>query len=341
MVAAVNEHRTRFKDKTVVITGASAGVGYATALAFAREGANIALIARGEAALSRAASKIEKLGGRALPISTDVANPNEVFRAAERIEAELGVIDIWVNNAMVTVFSPIADLLPEEARRVTEVTYLGTVYGTMAALARMRPRNRGTIVQIGSGLAHRGIPLQSAYCGAKHAVRGFTTSLLSELIHEGSSVRVTSVHLPAINTPQFSWARTKMGKEPRPVPPTHDPDVAARAVLKAAADAGRDYWLGFSTIKVVLGNAILPAWLDRYLAKFAWEGQQMDQVAPKGRCDNLFFPRTPLHALQGPFVAEARKTAPLVTGWKTRLWFAASGGILLVIVGALLGMVVP
>src|SRR5437870_13282916 len=215
---------------TVVITGASAGVGRATVRAFARKGADVGLLARGEDGLEAAKREVEQEGGRAVAIPTDVANAGEVEAAAERIERELGPIDVWVNNAMVSVFSPVEQLTPDEVRRVTDVTYHGVVYGTLAALKRMLPRDHGSIVQVGSALAYRGIPLQAAYCGAKHAVQGFTESLRSELLHDGSRVRVTMVQLPALNTPQFSWVKSRLPREPQPVPPIFQPEVAARAI---------------------------------------------------------------------------------------------------------------
>jgi short-subunit dehydrogenase len=258
-----NLHQT-----TVAITGASAGIGRAVALRFARAGARLALIARDPAALEEVKREEEKLGASAaLAIPADVADAKAVFDAADKIVAECGAIDVWINDAMVTVFAPVWGISADEFRRVTEVTYLGMVHGTMAALRHMRERNRGTIVQIGSALAYRGIPLQAAYCGAKHALRGFTDTLRTELRHDNSAVAVTIVELPAVNTPQFDWARTRMPRKPRPVPPVVQPEAVAEIIFRAALDPKREYWLGLSTLKAILGNMVLPAFLDRYLAK--------------------------------------------------------------------------
>src|SRR5437867_10219299 len=246
-------------SEVVVITGASAGVGRATAQRFAKEGARIGLIARGIDGLEGARRDVEKLGGKALVIPVDVADADKVEGAAARIEAELGEIDIWINNAMTSVFAPIKEMTPEEFRRVTEVTYLGYVYGTLAALKRMLPRNRGVIIQVGSALAYRGIPLQSAYCAAKHAVQGFHDSLLTELRHEKSKVKVTMVQLPALNTPQFDWARSKMPDKAQPVPPIYQPEVAADAILWAAQHYRREYIVGFSSWKAIYGNNFFPS----------------------------------------------------------------------------------
>ena len=260
---------------TVAVTGASAGVGRAVALRFARAGANLALIARDPAALGEVKKEAENLGANAMVAPADVADANALFEAADAIVAQCGTIDIWINDAMVTVFGPVWTITPEEFRRVTEVTYLGMVHGTMAALRHMRPRNRGTIVQVGSALAYRGIPLQAAYCGAKHALRGFTDSLRTELRHDNVAVAVTIVELPAVNTPQFDWARTHMPRQPRPVGPVVQPEAIAEKIFAAALDPKREYWLGSSTLKAILGTMVLPAFLDRYLAKNAYEAQEM------------------------------------------------------------------
>ncbi|NUP75417.1 MAG: SDR family oxidoreductase, partial [Sinomonas sp.] len=222
------------ESRVVVVTGASGGIGRASAVAFAREGASVALLARGEAGLAGAARDVEAVGGRALPISVDVADPEAVEAAAERVERELGPVDVWVNVAFTSVFARFDEISAAEFKRVTEVSYLGFVYGTMSALKRMRPRNRGTIVQVGSALAYRGIPLQSAYCGAKHAIQGFNESLRAELLHEGSGVWTTMVQLPAVNTPQFSWVLSRLSRQAQPVPPIYQPEVAARAIVYAA-----------------------------------------------------------------------------------------------------------
>ncbi len=272
----------------IVVTGATAGVGRATAVAFAREGARVGLVARGGDGLEGARQEVEAAGGEALVLPADVSSAEEVETAAELAERELGPIDTWVNNAMVTVFSLFADLSPEEFRRVTEVTYLGTVHGTMAALRRMRPRDRGTIVQVGSALAYRGIPLQAAYCGAKHGVKGFTESLRTELLHEGSAVGVTMVHLPALNTPQFDRCRTHLAWQPQPVPPIYQPEVAAEAVLLAVRSRRRELYVGWPTVATVLGNKLAPGAMDRYLAATGIESQHTDEPVDPERPDNLY-----------------------------------------------------
>jgi NADP-dependent 3-hydroxy acid dehydrogenase YdfG len=270
--------------RVVVLTGASAGVGRATARAFGRRGASVALLARGEDGLEAAAREIEAAGGRALAMPTDVAHADEVEAAAERAEAELGPVDVWVNDAMASIFAPVRAIAPDEFRRVTEVTYLGQVYGTMAALKRMLPRDRGTIVQVGSALAYRGIPLQSAYCGAKHATRGFTDSLRTELMHEGRNVHVTMVHLPGLNTTQFEMVRLRMPRRPRPVPPVYQPDVAAEAIVWASEHpARRELWVGGSTVMTIVGNRLAPWLADRYLARTGYESQQTDEPAGAAR----------------------------------------------------------
>ena len=282
--------RGRFADQVVVITGASAGVGRATARAFAREGAKIALIARGQSGLDAARSEIESGGGQAISIAADVAEAQALEEAADRVERELGPIDIWVNNAMVTVFAPVNQLGPDEFRRVTEVTYLGGVYGAMAALKRMRTRNRGTIVQVSSALAYRSIPLQSAYCGAKHALAGFVDALRCELVHEKSNIHVTAVQMPALNTPQFSWARNKLPHRPQPVPPIFQPEVAADAILYAASHKRRNVPVGAPTWLAEWGQRFVPGLLDTYLGHTAWGGQQTREPDDHKRADNLFSP---------------------------------------------------
>ncbi|MBX3441732.1 MAG: SDR family oxidoreductase [Planctomyces sp.] len=276
------------QPRVVVITGASAGVGRATAREFARRGARIGLLARGRAGLAGAAGDVSGLGGVALPLSVDVADADAVDQAAERIERELGPIDVWVNNATVTVFAPVAEVTAEEFRRVTEVTYLGYVYGTLAALRRMRSRNRGAIVQVGSALAYRGIPLQSAYCAAKHAIQGFNDSLRAELIHDGSAVRVTMVQLPALNTPQFEWTRSRMERAAQPVPPIYQPEVAAEAIVHAADHDRREWHVGAMTTAVIVGNKLLPGLGDAYLAHTGYESQLRDRPRDPAAPDNLF-----------------------------------------------------
>jgi len=274
----------------VVITGASAGVGRATALEFAKHGAKIGLLARGLNRLEAAKEEIESKGGQALVIPTDVADASAVERAANEVERKLGPIDIWINNAMTTVFSPVKEITADEFKRATEVTYLGAVYGTMAALDRMLPRDRGCIVQVGSALAYRSIPLQSPYCGAKHAILGFTASVRSELLHEHSRVHITMVHLPAMNTPQFSWCKTRLPRQPQPVPPIFEPEVAAQGIYWAAHHRRRELLIGGSTVKAVVGNKMAPSTIDRYLARTGYDAQQTREPIDPNRPDNLFEP---------------------------------------------------
>ena len=307
------------QQTTVVITGASAGVGRAVALRFAQAGAKLALLARDAAALEDVKREAENLGATAMVVPVDVADANAVLEAAEAIVAEYGGIDIWINDAMVTVFAPVWEIAPHEFRRVTEVTYLGMVHGTMAALRHMRERDRGTIVQVGSALAYRGIPLQAAYCGAKHALRGFTDSLRTELDHDNSAVAVTVIELPAVNTPQFDWARTRMPRKPRPVPPVVQPEAVAEIIFRAALDPKREYWLGASTLKAILGNMILPGFLDRYLGKNAYEAQETDTAVSPMRKDNLMSPVGDLHRTHGSFDAEAANSVTAIPGPAARL----------------------
>jgi short-subunit dehydrogenase len=276
--------------KVVAITGASAGVGRATVRRFARESTRIGLIARGQERLDEAAAEVEELGGEAFVLPLDVADPDALDEAAEKIEERFGPLDVWVNNAMATVFAPVRDTTPEEFARATEVTYMGAVWGTMAALRRMLPRDRGTIVQVGSALAYRSIPLQAAYCGAKSAIRGFTESLRTELLHEGSDVHVTMVELPAHNTPQFSWSRAKMPRKPQPVPPIFQPEVAAEAIYYAATHRRRELVVGWPAVKAIYGEKVVPGLLDRYLARNGYEAQQTDEPLDGEREGNLFEP---------------------------------------------------
>ncbi|MDA5141642.1 SDR family oxidoreductase [Streptomyces sp. AD681] len=277
--------------EVVVVTGATGGVGRATARAFGARGAAVALIARGEHALQRAAEEVEAAGGRALPLVVDVADAEAVDTAATRVEEEFGPIDVWVNAAFSTVFAPVPEIRPEELRRATEVTYFGFVHGTQAALRRMTPRDRGTIVQVGSALAERSVPLQAVYCGAKHAIQGFTESLRCELLHDRSGVRVTMVQMPGLNTPQFSWVLTRLPRHPRPVAPVYQPEVAARAVLHAADHPERRmYWVGGSTVATLLGQKLAPGLLDRYLARTGYDGQQTDEPVDPSRPVNLWKP---------------------------------------------------
>jgi short-subunit dehydrogenase len=275
---------------TVVITGASAGIGRAVALEFARQGCNVALMARGVERLESAAREVRALGVEALAIAADVADADIVDAAAERVENELGPIDVWVNNAMVTIFAPACAVRSDEYLRVTEVTYLGQVHGTLAALRRMRRRNRGTIVQVGSALSYRAIPLQSAYCAAKFAVRGFTDSLRSELAHEGSRIRLTMVQLPAVNTPQFDWARSRMAEKARPLPPVFQPEAVATEIVRAAREAPRELWIGHSTLKAIVGAMLLPETGDRILSRQGYTGQLSTRPHGVVHSDNLFSP---------------------------------------------------
>lgn len=312
--------RGELRDRVVVITGASAGVGRATARAFARHGCRLGLLARGRERLEAAAREVESLGGRALVLPVDVADAGQVEAAAARIEEVLGPIDVWVNNAMASVFAPFAAITVAEFRRVTEVTYLGVVFGTMAALRRMQSRDRGVIIQVGSALAYRSIPLQSAYCGAKHAIRGFTDALRSELLHDRSRVRVTMVQLPAINTPQFEWVRSRLPRRAQPVPPIFQPEVAAAAIVWSAVHRRRELYVGGSTIAAIVGEQVAPGLLDRYLARRGYEAQQTDEPAESVRPDNLFGPvGGPEIGAHGRFDARSR-------GRSFMLWLAMRGG---------------
>lgn len=307
--------RKRKSREVVVITGASAGVGRASAQAFAREGARLGLLARGRAGLEAARREVEQLGGEALILPADVADADAVERAAVEVEARFGPIDVWVNNAMCSVFSPVKEMTPAEFKRVTEVTYLGFVHGSLTALKRMLPRDRGVIVQVGSALAYRGIPLQAAYCGAKHAVQGFCDSLRCELLHDRSKVRVVMVQMPALNTPQFSWVKSRLPNSPQPVPPIFQPEIAAEAILYAAHSKRREIYVGLPTVKAVIGNKIVPALADRYLASGGYESQQTDEPVSSTRRDNLLAPVDDErdHGAHGSFDSKA-------IGWSAQLW---------------------
>lgn len=326
------------RDKVVIITGGTAGVGRATAHRFAREGARIGLLARDPVALEETRDELLGLTDKVAIAAVDVSDADAVFGAADELTRELGPMDVWINNAMLTVFAPVSEIRPEEFRRVTETTYLGYVYGTMAALRHMQPQGHGKIVQVGSSLAYRGLPLQAAYCGAKHAILGFTNSLRSELIHERSGIDVTMVHLPAVNTPQFDWARTRLEHAPRPAPPVIQPEVAADAIYKAALGHAREYWLGLSTAKVILANMVVPGWLDRRLARDGYDAQMRKTPALPGRRDNLTAPVHDLHRLRGSFGSEARTSAALLRSDQVRLALAGAGLAALAasVVGALL-----
>jgi NAD(P)-dependent dehydrogenase (short-subunit alcohol dehydrogenase family) len=320
----------------VVITGASAGVGRATVREFARRGASIGLIARGVDGLEGTRREVRQLGGRALVLPTDVADAAQVEAAAQEVETRLGPIDIWVNNAMTSVFSPIKKMTPEEFKRVTEVTYLGYVYGTLAALKRMLPRDRGTIVHVGSALAYRSIPLQSAYCASKHAVLGFFASLRTELMHDGSGVRTTMIQMPALNTPQFGWVKSRLPRKAQPVPPIYQPELAARAIYYAAHHPNRrEYYPAWSSVKAIFGNKIVPSLGDRYLARNGYDSQQYDGSEDPNRPFNLWEPVRGDRGAHGDFDDRAHthslelwlETHP---GWMAA---AAAAGLLAAVAG--------
>jgi NAD(P)-dependent dehydrogenase (short-subunit alcohol dehydrogenase family) len=313
--------------KVVVVTGASAGVGRATVRAFARQGCSVGLIARGTEGLEAAAAEVRQYGERAVTVPADVADAEAVDRAADQIERELGPIDVWVNVAMATIYAPVAEITPAEYKRATEVTYLGYVYGTMAALRRMRPRNRGTIVQVGSALSYRAIPLQAPYCGAKFAIRGFTDALRCELLHDRSRIHLTMVQMPALNTPQFNWGRNKLPMRPQPVPPIFQPEVAADAIVFASTARRREVWVGGSTFKAILGTKIAPGFLDRYLARFGYDSQMSSEPALKDAPDNLFKPIEGDFGAHGRFDAQAQPSVdmetPVMPNW------AVTGGAMI------------
>ena len=314
-----------------MVTGASAGVGRATAREFGRRGYRVALLARGTDGLHAAESEIASDGSMALAITTDVSDPAQVEEAAERTEAELGPIEAWVNDAMATIFSPFWEVEPDEYRRSTEVTYLGAVWGTRAALRRMRTRNRGVIVQVGSALAYRGIPLQSAYCGAKHAIKGFTESVRCELLHEQSGVKIAMVQLPALNTPQFEVGRTRLPRHPQPVPPIYQPEVAARAIVWSAEHPRRELYVGAPTWKTIWGNKVAPGFADRFLARNGFDSQQTDErIDPRARRDNLFEPVPGDHGAHGRFDSQSRRHSPLTWAARHRALLAPVAGAALI-----------
>ncbi len=306
--------------ETVVITGAGAGVGRAIVDEFARNGANIGLIARNRERLETAKRFVEECGGKALALPCDVSDAEQVENAAAQVESSLGPIDVWVNCAMVTIFAPFTEIKPEEFRRSTEVTYLGFVWGTMSALKRMKPRNRGSIVQIGSALAYRSIPLQSPYCGAKHAIVGFTDSLRCELIHDRSDVHLTVVHLPAVNTPQFSWCRTRLPRHPAPVGTIFEPEVPARAVYWAAHHKRREVFVGFPTVKAIYGQEVAPGYADHYLGRTGFDSQQTEQPVAPDRPDNMF------DSVPGPYGARGIFTEKAKT-WSIQNWANLHRGV--------------
>lgn len=299
--------------RVVVVTGGSAGVGRATARAFAMEGARVAVIARDTEGLHAAAREVDKLSGKGLAVAADVANADQVEAAAARIEEELGPIDVWVNNAMTTIFGRLSDVTPDEFKRATEVTYLGTVYGTMSALRRMLTRDSGKIIQVGSALAYRSIPLQAAYCGAKHAIAGFTDSLRTELIHDHRKIHLTMVQLPAMNTPQFTWCRSKMPRQPQPVPPIFQPEVAAERIVWASHHNRREVFVGAPTVLAIEANKVAPAVADDYLGHTGFDSQQTAESVPKNRPDNLFQPLPGDFGAHGMFGNRAHEQA--ATTW--------------------------
>ena len=321
--------------EVVVITGASAGAGRATARAFAAQGAHLGLLARNREALELARDEAKAAGGEALVLPVDVSNAAQVEAAAEAVEREFGAIDIWINNAMVSVFSPVKQMRPEEFRRVTEVSYLGYVYGTLSALKRMPARDCGTIVQVGSALAYRGIPLQAAYCGAKHAIQGFTDSLRCELLHVDSKVNVIEVHMPALNTPQFSWVKSRLPRKPQPVPPIFQPEVAADAIFWAAHQNRSEIYVGWPTVKAVVGNKLAPRYADRYLASMGYNAQQTGEPVEPDRRDNLWEAVPGGHGAHGSFDDRAREYSAQMWLNKNRRWLALAG---LAVTSALVGV---
>jgi NADP-dependent 3-hydroxy acid dehydrogenase YdfG len=321
---------------SVFVTGASAGVGRAVALKFAREGARVALAGRSPEGVESTKVEIEYLGGEALAFPLDVSDAAALEQAADDVAQRWGGIDIWVNDAMLTMFSPLAKMSPEEFRRITEVTYLGCVHGTMAALRHMRQRNAGTIIQIGSALSYRAIPLQSAYCGAKFAIRAFTDAVRSELIHEGSNIRLMMAQLPAVNTPQFNWARNRFSRRPQPLPPIYEPEAIADAVYRTLPNPPRELWIGWPTLKLIAGAVAMPGFLDRYLARKAWDGQFTDEQASPDAGGNLFAPASASeHTTRGRFSNRAHSRVVAVNPNAVRMSVAA--GLLCLLAAALLG----
>jgi short-subunit dehydrogenase len=318
----------------VMITGASAGVGRATAIAFARRGDSVGLIARGRAGLEGSAADVERAGGRALPLQVDVADGEAVEAAASRLQETFGPIDVWVNNAMASVFSPVKEMTASDYKRVTEVTYLGVVHGTLAALRRMLPQNAGSIVQVGSALAYRGIPLQSAYCAAKHAVQGFCDSLRAELLHDRSGVHVTMVQLPAMNTPQFEWVKSRLTRRAQPVPPIYAPELAADAIVWASGQRRREVYVGMPTDVAIIGNKLAPGLADRYLARTGFDSQQTAEAEDPDRRDNLWRAVDDIQdfGAHGRFGARAKRRS-----WQ--LWVTEHRGVIAAGVAAIGGVI--
>lgn len=314
-----------------MVTGASAGLGRAIAHGFAKKRAHLGLIARNAEALEACRQEVIALGGDAVALVCDVSDATAVDQAAGKLEEAFGPIDVWVNDAMVSVFSPVKEMLPEEYKRVTEVTYLGYVYGTLAAVRRMLPRDRGTIVQVGSALAVRSIPLQSAYCACKHAIAGFTDSLRCELHHDKSNVQLTMVQMPAMNTVQFTWVKSRMPKKPQPVAPIFQPEVAAAVVVHAAQQERprREYWVGSSTVEAIVGQMFIPGLLDRYLGDTGYKAQQRDEPDSPDRPNNLWHPVAGTHGARGPFDKRSCSFSPQVFLDLHRGWFLCAGAVLL------------
>jgi NAD(P)-dependent dehydrogenase (short-subunit alcohol dehydrogenase family) len=320
---------TQTGQRVVVVTGASAGVGRATVRAFARERARIGLLARGRDGLEAARREVEAAGGEAIALEVDVARAEQVEDAAARVEERFGPIEVWVNNAVTSVLSPVKDTTADEFRRVTEVTYLGVVHGTLAALKRMLPRDRGVIVQVGSALAKRSLPLLAAYCAAKHAALGFTESLRCELLHDGSRVRVTMVHLPAMNTPHFDWVKSRLPRLPRPPPPIYQPEVAAEAILWASRHGRKkEIYVGGPTLEAVIGQKFVAPLLDRYLARTGYDAQQTDGIDPHTRPTDLWAPVPGDHGAHGRFDDRARRFSLQTWASLRRGWVALGAGCL-------------
>ncbi len=326
-----------FKGKVVVVTGASAGLGRAIVREFAKQGANLGLLARGKDGLEGAKREVEDMGGKALAIPTDVSQPDQVEAAADQIERELGPIDIWINNAMISVFGPFKKLEMKDFKQVTEVTYLGQVYGTQAALKRMMPRDRGSIILVGSALAYRGIPLQSAYCGAKHGIQGFFDSLRAELFHDKSNINLSMVQLPAMNTTQFGFVKSYLPNKPQPMGTIYQPEVAAQAIAYVAKNPRRELYVGYPTVESILGNKIAPGLLDRYLGATGYKGQQTDEPKEPNRPNNLYEPLPGDHGSHGTFDADSWSFSPETWAATHKL---ATWGTLISLAAVTIGLIV-